>query len=178
MLQGLLLFPFLRKSKFTILITLIILALGGLNLQLILRTQKLFHQWISLNSTDTGQWRNFSFSNSEWNQKTDEEKKEFQVDEVWYDIKEVIYKNGNIVVVAKADKWENIFKDLISENNGDDDSKNNLPLAHFKWKYVFNCTPLEANQHILQLKTFCTNCKSNKLLSKYLFFMLKPPMLN
>lgn len=175
MLRGLLLFPFLRKSKFSIFIILIILALGGLNLQLILRTQKLFHQWISLNSTNTGQWRNFTFSNSEWNQKTNEEKKEFQVDDVWYDIKEVIYKNGNIVVVAKADKWENIFKDLITENEREDDSQNHLPQAHFKWKFVSNGTPTVTNQNIPLLKAFSINYKSNRLLSKYLFFMLKPP---
>ena len=175
MLQGLLLPPFLKKSKFSIFIILILIALGGLNLQLILRTQKLFHQWISLNSTDTGQWRNFSFSTPEWNQKTDEEKKEFQVDDGWYDIKEVIYKKGNIVVVAKADKWENIFKDLITENEHEDDPQNHLPQAHFKWKYVSSDTPTLTNQYIPQLKVFCNNFKSNRLLSKYLFFMLKPP---
>jgi hypothetical protein len=178
MLQGLLLLPFLRKSKFSIFIILLLIALGGLNLQLILRTQKLFHQWISLNSTDTGQWRNFSFSTLEWNQKTDEEKKEFQVDDVWYDIKDVIYKNGNIVVVAKADKWENIFKDIITENERDDDSQNHLPQAHFKWKYVPNYAPTSANHYIPPLSKCWINHTSSKLLSKYLFFILKPPMTN
>ncbi len=132
-----------RTKKATLFICLLLVMLGGINLQLTLRTQKLLHQWVMTHTGNAAQWKTFSFSPTEWKQWSAEQKKEFHVDGIWYDTKEISCDNGQVLVLAKADKWENIFKDLIRclpENPPN--QKSNEP-SWASWKYLlphaFSC---------------------------------------
>lgn len=111
--------------------------MGGINLQWTLRTQKLLHQWVMTHTGNASQWKTFQFSSFQWNQKDAEEKKEFQVDGIWYDAKEISWDNGQVHVLAKADKWENIFKDLIPCIPEHSSKKNLLDHSSVIWKYLY-----------------------------------------
>lgn len=125
-----------RTKKATLFVCLLLVMLGGINLQLTLRTQKLLHQWVMTHTGNAAQWKTFCFSPKQWNQWSEEQKKEFHVDGIWYDTKEISWDNNQVRVLAKADKWENIFKDLISclpENPTRQKSIEPLTLV---WKYL------------------------------------------
>jgi hypothetical protein len=110
--------------------------MGGVNLQWTLRTQKLLHQWVMTHTGNAAQWKTFQFSSLQWNHRDAEEKKEFQVDGIWYDTKEISWDNNQVRVLAKADKWENIFKDLIPCLPEHSSNKNLLDLSTLGWKYL------------------------------------------
>ncbi|MBM3427847.1 MAG: hypothetical protein FJX95_03585 [Bacteroidetes bacterium] len=109
---------------------------GDINLQLTLRTQKLLHQWVMTHTGNAAQWKTFSFSSTQWSQWNEEQKKEFHVDGIWYDTKEISWDNNQVRVLAKADKWENIFKDLIPCPPENPMSQKSIEPLTVVWKYL------------------------------------------
>lgn len=177
MLRELLPFLCLKRKGLSTLSVMIFIALGGLNLQLIIRTQKLLHQWICLHTNDDESCHSFTFSAETWRQKSEEEKQEFQRDGIWYDIKEIVTKDNIILVIAKADKWENLFKKLITEQSSDRDAKKDISSPLSKWKYISSDFSLDV---CVQWPIYISHSIKNQklqLLSNYLFFLFRPPMM-
>jgi hypothetical protein len=178
MLQGSLLFLFHKSKKISLFLSLVLITLGGMNLQLVIRTQKLLHQWVTTHCSNSGQQTLFTFSNDEWELMSSEEKKEFEKDGVWYDTQDIAKQEYHVQVTAKADKWENIFKQLLPSSDQTTSQHPAIASSHWLWKYLpIGPTALLTKQmDVMTLpKVYWT---IQKIHPAYLFSILKPPIDN
>lgn len=167
-----------KTEKATLFVCMVLVMLGGINLQLTLRTQKLLHQWVMTHTGNAEQWETFYFSPTQWNQWSADQKKEFHVNGVWYDTKEISWKNNRVLVLAKADKWENIFKDLIPCIPENPTRNKSMEILTLVWKYML--TPGFSSVHPFTFKDVSLNFPIivYHLVSTDLESIFKPPICN
>jgi hypothetical protein len=109
--------------------------LSGLNLNWIILSQKILHQWKLKHQQISETQATFQFSIEQWSNSIEVQGQEFQIDGKWYDIQEVSKSGNTITVHAQQDKWEYVFQNIIRSKNSN--NKNATSIASIElWKYV------------------------------------------
>jgi hypothetical protein len=130
-----------------------------LNLNWIILSQKILHQWKLKHEQISESRVTLQFNEGQWRNTIDAREQEFQFNGKWYDIQEINKTGNTITVLAHEDKWEYVFQNII-QNKNSNSNKNTSTASIELWKYV------PSSDQIIPIFTVLEN--KNHLSSRYL----------